>query len=141
MPTVPLGRDVVTMVKGDVVEDGMLAVQDVPALPAAHESQIGPLSPVSSATTLCMSCTAATICGYGAPLTLIIPKSSFSPSGARPFAGSSTYWNQSSPTSAGVSSYRGATKFSYSLARCCWLFAVWMTAGIVFGSASLEMNV
>ena len=51
------------MVNGDAVDDGMLAVQDTPELPVAHESQIGPLSPVSSATTLCMSCTAVTICG------------------------------------------------------------------------------
>ena len=42
------------MLKGDVVDDGMLAVQDTPVLLVAHESQTGPLSPVSSATTLCM---------------------------------------------------------------------------------------
>src|ERR1700735_3171282 len=99
------------MVKGDTVDDGMLAVQDTPDPLCAHESQTGPLSPVSSAITPCIICMADTISGYGSPSTSIMPKSSFSPSPARPLAGSSTYWNHSSPTRAGVSSYNGAMKF------------------------------
>ena len=73
-PTLPVGKEVVTMVKGDAVDDGMSAVQVTPEVPVAHESQTGPLSPVSSAMTPCMSCVAATMVGYGLPLTSIMPE-------------------------------------------------------------------
>ena len=92
------------MVKGEAVDIGMVAVQAVPLEPVVHESQTGPLSPARSAATLCMSCIAGTIVGYGFPVRSTMPKSKFSWSPTRPLAGSSTYWNQSSPTRAGVSS-------------------------------------
>src|SRR5271156_2253905 len=87
---------------------GMYASHDTPEPVLVHESQMGPESPYWSATTACIIETADTMVGYGLPLTSIMPKLSFSPSPVRPLTGSSTYWNQSSPTSQGASSYRGA---------------------------------
>ena len=51
------------MVTGDAVDDGILALQVTPESPVAHELQADPLSPVSSAMTLCISVVAATMVG------------------------------------------------------------------------------
>ena len=46
MPTLPVGKEVVTIVRGDAVNDGMFAVHVTPELLVAQESHTGPLSPV-----------------------------------------------------------------------------------------------